>query len=57
MIIVKISAPVAEFRAAGDMHEMAGDEPGFFGKEIDRGLCNDIALGAKSQRVDIIEIA
>ena len=57
LIMVKFLAAIAEFRAAGDMHEVAGDEAGFFGKEIDRGLGNDIALGAKSQGVDLIEIA
>ena len=50
-------AAIAEFRAAGDMHEVAGNEAGVCGKEINRGLGNDIALRAKSERVDIIEVA
>jgi len=42
-----VETTAADFRTAGDVHDVAGDEAGLGGDEENAGIGDDVALGAE----------
>src|SRR5215831_11578070 len=49
-------APIAQFRAPADVHDMAGHKACLFREQIHAGIGNGIAFRAVTERMNFIEI-